>query len=156
MKKILDNPIFILTARLILGFLFVIVAIGKIYEPGAFANEISNYNILPQQLVNISALILPWLELIIGILLISGVRVKANSIIAAILLIAFIAAVASAMARGLDINCGCYSNIKAEAVGWPKILENTGLLILSILILISKSSGLALENFAKSKGRVSE
>ena len=74
------------------------------------------------------------LNFFVGIMLILGIRLKANAIISAGLLIVFIVAVASAMIRGLDINCGC-SSVHPEHVGFPKIFENTGLTILSVLIV---------------------
>jgi uncharacterized membrane protein YphA (DoxX/SURF4 family) len=81
---------------------------------------------------------LPWLELISGMMLIFGIKLKANSIITGGLLIIFIIAVFSAMMRGLNINCGCFSN-KITIVGWNKILENTGLLLLAIALYFTQS-----------------
>ena len=132
------------------NFIFIAFGIEKIFEPAKFANEIGNYQMLPQFLLNIVALILPWIELISGLLLISGVRLKANSAIIGSLLLFFIIAIAIAMARGLSINCGCSSS-NAQMVGFPKILENTGLLLTCVLIFIYPNSKFALEKFAKNE-----
>ncbi|MFP4369223.1 MAG: MauE/DoxX family redox-associated membrane protein [Candidatus Kapaibacterium sp.] len=150
MKRFLDNPYLALIARLILGFMFIIVGIAKIHEPAVFAEEIGNYRILPEFMLNFIALLLPWLELLSGLFIIAGVRIRANTIITGALLIVFIIAVASADIRGLDINCGCYSNIAEQKVGMAKILENTGLLILAVYLYIFPNNRFSLEAFKQS------
>lgn len=149
MKKIIHNEYFLLISRIIVGAMFLVVGISKLSEPTqAFANEIGNYRIMPDIVVNFMAIIIPWVETISGILIILGVRIKANSVIIGALLFVFIVAVGSAMARGLSIDCGCYSNIKAQPVGWKKIGENTALLLLCINLFFSGKSSFSLENSA--------
>jgi len=147
MKNILNNEWIQLVARLILGFFLIAAGVSKIPEPELFAIEIGNYKIMPELIVNLSAMILPWFELLCGMMLIFGLRLKAGSLAAGAMMFVFIIAVGSAMARGLDINCGCYSKMKAQPVGWTKIIENTGLFLLSVLIFFSKNLKLTLENF---------
>jgi uncharacterized membrane protein YphA (DoxX/SURF4 family) len=149
MKKILENPYLSLAARIIAGGMFIATGIAKIIDPYQFAGEIANYAILPDPLINISALVLPWVELIAGLLFVIGMRIRANAVIIGGLLVVFIAAVASAWARGLNIDCGCYSEIASQKVGIEKILENTGLLILTIYAYINPSRKLALERSKK-------
>ena len=61
-----------LALRLVLGGIFIYASLDKIVHPRAFAEIIYNYQILPGSLINLSAVILPWLELFLGLLLISG------------------------------------------------------------------------------------
>ena len=149
MKKILGNEYLLLVARLLVGFLFIVVGIGKIADPQLFAKEIANYRILPDILVNLTAIIVPWVEVVSGLLLIAGVRLRANAVLIGAMLIMFNIFVFSAWARGLDINCGCYSNIAKQTVGLPKILENMGLLALAAIIFIFPKKALSLENFSE-------
>lgn len=58
-----------LCARLILGAIFVYASIDKILHPDAFAKAVYNYQILPHAFINPTAMVLPWLELILGIFL---------------------------------------------------------------------------------------
>ncbi len=145
MSKILNNPLFNLIIRLILGLIFFFAAVGKIADPALFAREINNYNLINFELTNLIALTLPWIELIISIFLITGIRIKASSLIAGMMLVVFIFAVASAMARNLDINCGCFGRT-IQKVGWGKIFENTALLIGSIYLFFKPPQKLTLEN----------
>lgn len=148
MKKILENSYLNLIVRLFLGVFFLLAAIGKAAEPALFAKEIANYAIVPEPMINLVALFLPWTELVVSIFLIFGIRLKSSAAITSILLIIFIIAVGSAMARGLDINCGCFSQ-KIQYVGWPKILENTGLLLLALYLFFFPAKKLTIENLVE-------
>lgn len=145
-NKLINNKILNLVVRLFLGGMFITVAVTKIPNPEKFANEIGNYNILPDLFLNLSALILPWVELSTGFLLIFGHKIKESSAIITVLLFTFTIAILSAMFRGLDINCGCYSEISQKKVGWEKIFENIGLIILSIYVYLSKANMNKLNN----------
>jgi len=102
-----DGPL-VLIARLVLGVIFIYASMDKIAHPAAFAKDIHNYQILPLALTNLTALVLPWLELIIGILLLTGLFREGTAWMATLLLIAFFGAMAFNLARGLDIHCGCF------------------------------------------------
>ena len=113
----------IVTTRIILGAVFLWASFGKILEPGDFARSISNYHIFPIGIENIVALILPWLELLIGMGLILGIMVDGSVQISAILLVMFILMIGQAMLRGFNIECGCGLK-EGEMIGLNKILEN--------------------------------
>ena len=113
----------IVTTRIILGVVFLWASFGKILEPGDFARSISNYHIVPFGIENIVALILPWLELLIGMGLILGIMDDGSVQISAILLIMFILMIGRAMLRGFNIECGCGLK-EGEMIGLNKILEN--------------------------------
>ena len=118
----LDRYLIVIT-RIILGAAFLWASFGKILEPGDFARSISNYHIVPCGIENIIALILPWLELLIGMGLILGIMVDGSVQISAILLIMFILMIGQAMLRGFNIECGCGLK-EGEMIGLNKILEN--------------------------------
>ncbi len=134
MDKIIENKYLHLIARIIVGLVFIIFAVGKIATPLDFAKSISNYDILPFFLVNITAIVLPWIELIAGIFLIFGIKIKANSLLIGVMLLVFNLAIIIAWARGLNIDCGCSANVADQKVGWEKLLENFGLIALLILL----------------------
>jgi len=98
-----------IAARLILGGVFIYASIDKILHPAAFAEAVFNYQILPSQLINLMALILPWLELILGVLLLSGIWVSGAVLGVNLLMVTFLAAIIFNTARGLNISCGCFS-----------------------------------------------
>jgi len=140
MEMLKNNPYIALIARVLVGSVFVVVAVTKIMDPKLFANEIGNYDLLPNYLLNIPAIILPWIELVVGFMLLMGIKLKTNSFIAGSLLVVFTIGVITAWSRGLDINCGCFSAIKEEKVGLSKVLQNSGLIILTVITYISNAT----------------
>ena len=95
--------------RLSLGAIFVVASVDKIIHPKAFADIIHNYQILPDTLINIIAITLPWLELMLGMLLISGLWLPGVVILTNILLLGFFLSLLFNVARGLDVHCGCFT-----------------------------------------------
>ena len=144
MNTILNNKYFLLAIRILLGVVFIYAAISKAGDPEGFARAIANYKLLPIFLINIFAIILPWIELCAGILLVFGVLVKENSLILSGLLMIFIIAILISLARGLNIDCGCFGTVGGTKVGIQKILENIGLLLSAIILIKFESNSFTL------------
>lgn len=148
MKKFLHNPYLSLFARLLLGSVFIYASIDKLQDPAPFASSIGNYKIISAELSIIAATILPWLEILCGISLLLGIFVKGSSMTLTLLLFIFTIAVISALARSLDISCGCFTQDPgAQKMGWEKVVENVGLLLLSLYLLFSTNHRYALNIF---------
>lgn len=124
MNSLLSNKFLLLIIRFILGFVFIYAGAEKILEPGLFANSISNYRLVPELLLNLIAVTLPWIELITGIFLVFGIAVKENAIIINILLVLFIVMIAISLFRGLNIECGCFGTAGGTKISVYKIIEN--------------------------------
>ena len=144
MKKILNNNYLLLLARFFLGFVFVYAAIEKINDPGSFAVSVHNYKLLPIFIINIIAVILPWIELTAGMMIIIGISVRENSFITSILMLIFIIAVSISLMRGLNINCGCFGTAGGSKIGIQKIGENLLLLLLSAYLFFFGSGNFTL------------
>ena len=127
------HPWLIVFIRVLLGVIFIYASYDKILDPGKFARDIANYHIIPFGLENLIAIILPWLELFIGIGLIAGLMVDGSSMISGGLMTIFILFILQAMLRGFNIECGCGLK-EGEMVGWNKILENLVFLGASYLV----------------------
>lgn len=124
-------------ARMILGIVFIYASWDKIIHPAAFAEAIGNYHVLPLGLENITGLIMAWLELLVGLCLISGIMVDGAAIMSAIMMIIFILAISQALARGIDIECGCFS-VSEEGgakVGFRRLFEDFLYLGFSLVII---------------------
>jgi uncharacterized membrane protein YphA (DoxX/SURF4 family) len=105
--------------RLIMGAIFITAAADKIFDPAAFAKVIFNYQLLPDSLINVAAIVLPWLEFILGLALMTGLWLPGAVVLVNVLLVAFLGALVFNLARGLDIHCGCFST---AATGEPATL----------------------------------
>ncbi|MBU2548432.1 MAG: DoxX family membrane protein [Proteobacteria bacterium] len=101
--------ILVWACRLILGGVFIYASLDKIAHPERFAELVYNYRILPGDLVNLFAIVLPWVELTGGLLLLTGRQPLPASLILTGLMVVFGSAIGYNLARGLDFNCGCFS-----------------------------------------------
>src|SRR5580693_74075 len=94
--------------RIALGALFVFAGATKAYDPGAFAIEIQRYNLIPWLPGALAAVYLPWLEILVGALLVVKRFERGALLLITCLLLVFTFALASATVRGLGIDCGCF------------------------------------------------
>ncbi len=106
-KWILDGVS--VAARLSLAITFIYACIHKIAVPYDFALQVATYQILPLSLINLQAIILPWLELVTGVLLIAGWLTRPAALITCGMNIMFIVAIAMALAADLQLQCGCFA-----------------------------------------------
>jgi uncharacterized membrane protein YphA (DoxX/SURF4 family) len=126
----------ILSARFILGGVFVYASFDKILHPAAFSEALYNYQILPDELINLTAIILPCLELVLGIFLIINFWMPGTVLMCNLLLTTFIGALLFNMARGLNINCGCFSTTAVESsMNVLTVLRDTSFLAISGYLL---------------------
>ena len=107
-KQELYKFVFILL-RIFTGMVFLVASIDKIINPEIFANLVNNYKILPYPYINIFAIILPWIEALSGLFLITGFWPKGSILIYNSFMIIFIIALSSVLYRNLDISCGCFT-----------------------------------------------
>ena len=138
MKNFLSNKYFLIVLRVILGAIFIYASVNKLFHGEEFAKAIKNYEMMPLFTINILAIILPYVEFITGILLITGIYKKGSSAIAILSLVVFLIALTSAYARGLDINCGCFSleNTSSKSDILARIFEDILMLIVALVVFI--------------------
>ena len=96
--------------RLILGITFMAASFHKILAPGQFAQIIYGYGLFPENLINLIAIIVPFLELFCGFLLIIDVWKGGACLIINLMLVGFIAAISINLIRGYEFDCGCFTN----------------------------------------------
>jgi len=138
----MSSRVVIVACRLLLALIFIYAAVGKVIKPSEFADSVAGFRILPISTVNLIAIVLPWVELACGLSLITGLFIKSGAVLLAGLNIVFIAAAASAMARGLSINCGCFTLSHAhDTVGWNLIARDIGFLLLCLPIALYRRNG---------------
>jgi len=126
--------IIVLISRLLIGGILIYASVNKISDPGGFARAIDNYHLIPFGIENSMAIVLPWVELIVGICLIFGIFIDGAAFLVMVMMIVFIVAITFAILSGYNIECGC--GLKpGELVGIQKLIEDLTYLILAWMIL---------------------
>lgn len=135
--KWLRHPAVHWLLALVVGGVFLYACYDKILEPRQFAGIVYRYQVIGPSAAlgflpaNLLAVTLPWVELVVGVLLLSGFWRREAAALAGVLLVVFLAAVGIAAAQGIDLkNCGCFS-VDAHggrAAGWALVVGDLALL----------------------------
>ena len=139
-----------LVARLVVGVIDLLAGLSKFSDPAGNVRAVRAYRILPESMVPTVGHALPTIEIVIGGLLILGLFTRPMAILSGLFFLAFIIGIASAWARGLEINCGCFGNggvpddpQRQYAVD---IARDIGLLLCSVWLVIWPRTRFALDN----------
>jgi putative oxidoreductase len=151
-RRGLDLPgLLVLGFRLVLGGMFVYAGVTKILDPAGFAQAIANYRLLPPGLVNIAAIVMPWVEVLAGASLILGASLPGGSLLVAGLLLVFACALGIDLLRGLDISCGCFGS-PGDRITWLYVLRDALLCGMACFVWVhSRKSPLALDDLLSGK-----
>ena len=139
-------------ARWVLGAIFIYTGLQKALDPVAFLKLVrQNEHFQTPLLLNSVTATLPWFELFCGILLLAGVAVRGTALVLVAILIPFTGVV---WHRALELqatkgipfcavkfDCGCGTG---EVFICGKLLENAGLILLSVWLLLGMGRALAM------------
>jgi uncharacterized membrane protein YphA (DoxX/SURF4 family) len=125
--RYLRHPYVALIFRYSLAAVFLYAGVMKAWDPQEFGLEIARYRMVPHDLINVMAITLPWIEIVAGVLLVVGLWARAAAFACFGMNVMFIAAILSALHRGLDISCGCFGGGAAadrltQATLWRDLL----------------------------------
>ncbi|WP_285703653.1 DoxX family protein [Microtetraspora sp. NBRC 16547] len=138
-------------ARLVLGAVLIVAGGLKIGAPALSVQAVKAYQLLPDSLATAIGYGLPILEIVIGVLLAVGLLTRVSAVVAGLLMLAFVVGIASAWARGLRIDCGCFGGGGELGAGqdpnyfW-EILRDFGLVIVAAWIFIRPPGRLAMDS----------
>ena len=139
-------------ARVVLGGVFLVAGGLKVIDPQSSVAAVRAYRLLPTSVATIVGWGLPFAEVALGLLLLAGVATRLVAAAVAVLLMVFIAAVASAAIRGLSIDCGCFGGGGDVAPGQTaygtEIVRDVGLLLLALWLVWQPRSRFALDRLA--------
>lgn len=110
--------------RLAIGALFVYSGVLKVGDPLGTADSVRNYELIGDPWITAVALLLPWVEIIAGALLLTGLWLPGALAVVAGSSLVFLIAIGSAWGRGLNIECGCFGAVGEgpSSYGWHMVL----------------------------------
>ena len=127
-------------ARLGLGAVFLISGTLKALDPDTTYVAVRAYDVLPKAGIALVAGVLPWFEIVLGVLLLLGVATRVVAAVGAGLLLLFVAGVTQAWARGLSIDCGCFGGGGAvdpdQTTYGRELLRDAGFLLLAAWLIV--------------------
>jgi len=146
-NKALTERVLEILIRLGIGGMFIFASIYKISSPKAFAVSIAQYQFLPENLVNLWALVLPQVEFWFGLALIVTPFVKECAWVILGMFMSFIVALIWAIALELDIVCGCFAagevfGAQSSKEAWITLVRNLILLVPTTWLLTRKNENL--------------
>lgn len=138
-------------ARLVLAGVLIVAGGLKIGTPALSVQSVKAYELLPDSIATVVGHVLPILEIVIGVLLVVGLLTRVMAVASALLMLAFVIGIASAWARGLRIDCGCFGSGGQLAAGedpqylW-EIVRDVGLMAAAAWVVWFPPGRLALDS----------
>jgi uncharacterized membrane protein YphA (DoxX/SURF4 family) len=133
--------------RIALGVVFITSGAGKLSEGAAFVDQVEGANILPHALARFYGTALPWVEIVVGALLILGLFSRFAAGIGGLAALSFIIGNSTRIYQGLYGECGCFGNIAfLQFSTRDALIVDFVLMIMAIQILIHKGEFLSLDS----------
>lgn len=148
---------FSLVLRTALGGIFLLSGLAKIADPVAFLFSVRQFRLLPGPLDAWLALVVPWLEFLLGLLVLSGLLYRTAALMITVLNVFFAGAILTVVARGIEIDCGCFG-LLARALPLPDqadltaVLRNLVFAGCGLILFRQESSPLTLEGYLDRRG----
>jgi len=121
-------------SRLFLGGIFVYAGMIKAEDPVIFAGQVANYQLLPYAWNYLVAAILPYLEVISGVLLVLNRWVRPSTLVLGILNLIFMVALTSLIVHGIDIDCGCFRpDADVQTSPLSALIRDLGIMLLILM-----------------------
>jgi len=120
-----------LVLRCALAALFLYAGLAKLADVRSFASDVANYRMLPAALVGPFAASIPGVEVACGVGLLRARSARAAAILATGLLVAFTVAAVQALARDINIDCGCFGSVRAPVTLFT-IARDAGFLVAAL------------------------
>ncbi|MSS46562.1 DoxX family membrane protein [Cutibacterium sp. WCA-380-WT-3A] len=144
-----------LAARIILGGTLLVAGIIKATDIDSAIWSVRTYQIIPWNLAPIVGWTMPILEIIVGLLLIFGIATRWSGLLGTLAMVVFIAAIASAWARHISLDCGCFGDGGPVDQAWPEtvrsyildMLRDLGLALCGIWLVIRPRSALSVDRW---------
>ena len=135
----LNNQWLQLPLRIVIGIIFIYVGLARLRHPNMVAEHLMILKILPWGLINIFTMWMLCFEVFIGIMVITGIWLRASSIILTGFCILCICLISFALIKGIPMHCGCFVTAPTGSPReWASLWQEG--LILSVCIALFKTT----------------
>jgi uncharacterized membrane protein YphA (DoxX/SURF4 family) len=145
--------------RLSIGGIFLISGLAKIADPVRFLLTLREFRLLPNALESFLAIYLPWLEFLLGLSVLLGVLHRTSALMIAGLNAVFIIAIGSVIARGIEVDCGCFGLLAdvlhlPDMADWKAVVRDLVFMVMCVHLFRYKSDAWTLEGYLKRAKRL--
>lgn len=139
-----------LVARLVLAAVFIVAGALKVTDLDASGRAVVAYELMPADVALTVGAIQPFFEIVLGLLLLVGLATRFAAWVSAVTMVIFISGIVSAWARGLNIDCGCFSKGGPLPPGetpdyLPEILRDVLFLAMAVFLIVYPMSRFSLD-----------
>ncbi|HEX6401108.1 MAG TPA: MauE/DoxX family redox-associated membrane protein [Actinomycetota bacterium] len=136
-----------LLCRIVPAGLFLWAGLAKVTDIQGSINSVDAYDVLPDPVAELVGTLLPWAEIGLAALLLTGLFVRSAGAATAVLTLLFIVGMAQAKARGLAIDCGCFGvSGTGDGVSWWDIVRDVPLLVAGAYLAVRPRGPWQLDN----------
>lgn len=141
--------------RFSLATVFLLAGLGKLSRRSDFVRAVRNYKLLPDRYASRVGHALPLVEVLGGLLLMTGLATPVVAAVLVVLLLAFTGAVAVNLVRGRRIDCGCDGGVAERRISWITVARDLTLACLGAVVVWQPAGGLSIDElFGWSSGHV--
>jgi uncharacterized membrane protein YphA (DoxX/SURF4 family) len=134
-----------LAIRLTAGAVWLVAGVAKIADLEQFRVQVEAYRVVPGGLEAAFAYALPFLEVGIGLYLVSGLLVRGTAALSCLLMGLFVVATVQARVRGLVLDCGCFGALVRQPIGWWTIARDAALGLPGVIMVLLPARFLSLD-----------
>lgn len=127
-SRIIRSRYVLLNCRFILGAIFILAAAAKLPKQAQFINVVTGMGLLPEELARAYGLVLPWLELAVGICLVTGLFSRITAGLSILMIISFIVANGTGVYVHKQTHCPCFG-------GGLVLIKTSDALVLDIIMV---------------------
>lgn len=146
-----------LLARVVLGAVLLVAGLAKVTDPVGSVQNVLAYEVVGYDLARVIGITLPIVEIALGVLLLVGLLTRASAALGGLLMVVFVVGIASAWARGLSIDCGCFGTggpvAPEDTTYLVDILRDLLLLGLATWLVVRPRTPFALDTHLMMRGR---
>ena len=134
--NLLSNNRVLLALRMVMGGVFILASVDKIINPSMFAMILKEYKLIPDILVPLVAVTLPWIEFFTGVFVLADIFTQSSALIMIGLNLVYIAGIVINLVWGLVHECGCFTIFGLnEPIGGFSIARDIVFILLSLPLL---------------------
>jgi uncharacterized membrane protein YphA (DoxX/SURF4 family) len=136
-------------ARIFCGAVLLYASFDKLGESEKFLAVVKEYHVMPHTLEPLAAVVIPWLEALVGLALLVGFRWRGAALVYCALMAGYSLGLSINLVRGVEMNCGCFSMEAIDKVTWWTVLRDLVLFLPGLWALLGKESKASLEGLLR-------